>query len=104
VFHLSPGIAVDSAGAGNAGVNSFPHTGATFLSVGAGEGAALAVGSRVVMAVVIREWADDGTVEPLPLQLAIDATNPARITTRATKRGRSTESVFANMNSPIDPA
>ena len=83
------GMAVGAAGARTVGVNRFPPVGLMLFSVGAGGGVP-GVGDCVVVVVVGGDWVVDGALEPLPLQLAIDATNPARTAAPATTR--STES------------
>jgi hypothetical protein len=101
VFSLFPGMAVGAAGAWTVGVNKFPPVGLMLFSVGAGGGVP-GVGDCAVVVVVVGDWVVDGAFEPLPLQLAIDATNPARTTAPATTRARRTGSRFSIMTSPID--
>jgi hypothetical protein len=101
VFSLFPGMAVGAAGAWTGGVNRFPSVGLMLFSVGAG-GGALGVGDCVVVVVVVGDCVVDGAFEPLPLQLAIDAANPARTAAPATTRARRTGSRFSIMTSPID--
>jgi hypothetical protein len=72
------------------------------FSVGAGGGAP-GVWACVVV-VVVGDWVVDGAFAPLPLQLAIDAANPARTAAPATTRARRTGSRFSIMTSPIDSA
>jgi hypothetical protein len=101
VFSLFPGMAVGAGVAWTVGVNLFPPVGLTLFSVGAGGGAPGA-GDCVVVVVVAGDWVVDGAFEPLSLQLAIDATNPASTATPATTRARRVASEFSIMTSPID--
>jgi hypothetical protein len=101
VFSLFPGMAVGAIGARTVGVNLFPPVGLMLFSVGAGGGAP-GVGDCVVVVVVVGDWVLDGAFEPLPLQLAIDATNPASTAIPATTRARRVASEFSIMTSPID--
>jgi hypothetical protein len=101
VFSLFPGIAVGGGVAWAVGVNLFPPVGLMLFSVGAGGGAP-GVGDCVVVVVVVGGWVVDGAFEPLPLQLAIDAANPARTAAPATTRARRPASEFSIMASPID--
>jgi hypothetical protein len=101
VFSLFPGIAVGAIGARTVGVNLFPPVGLMLFSVGAGGGVP-GVGDCVVVVVVVGDWVVDGAFEPLPLQLAIDATNPASTATPARTRARRVASEFSIMTSPID--
>ena len=101
VFSLFPGMAVGAIGARTVGVNLFPPVGLMFFSVGAGGGAA-GVGDCVVVVVVVGDWVVDGAFEPLPLQLAIDATNPASTAAPARTRARREASEFSIMTCPID--
>jgi hypothetical protein len=94
-------MAVGAGGAWTVGVNLFPPVGLMLFSVGAGGGSP-GVGDCVVVVVVVGGWVVDGAFEPLPLQLAIDATNPARTATPATTRARRTASEVSIMTSPID--
>jgi hypothetical protein len=103
VFSRFPGMAVGATGARTVGVNRFPPVGLMLFSVGAGGGAPGA-GDCVVVVVVVGDWVVDGGFAPLPLQLAIDAANPARTTAPATTRARRTGSRFSIMTSPIDSA
>jgi hypothetical protein len=102
VFSRFPGIAVGAAGASTVGVNRFPPVGLMLFSVGAGGGGALGVGDCVAVVVVGGDCVVDGALEPLPLQLAIDAATPARTATPATTRARRTGSRFSIITSPID--
>jgi hypothetical protein len=102
-FSRFPGIAVGAGGASTVGVNRFPPVGLMLFSVGAGGGGALGVGDCVVVVVVV-DCVVDGAFEPLPLQPAIDAANPAKTATPATTRARRTGSRFTFMTSPIDSA
>jgi hypothetical protein len=104
VFSRFPGMAVGAAGAWTVGENRFPPVGLMLFSVGAGGGGALGVGDCVVVVVVVvgGDCVVDGAFEPLPLQLAIDAANPARTAAPATTRARRTGSRFSIMTSPID--
>jgi hypothetical protein len=99
VFSRFPGMAVGAGVAWTVGVNKFPPEGLTLFSVGAGGGAPW-VGDCVVLVVVVGDWVVDGAFEPLPLQLAIDAANPARTAAPATTRARRTR--FSIITSPID--
>ncbi|WP_173010242.1 hypothetical protein [Mycolicibacterium sp. P9-64] len=101
VFSLFPGMAVGGKGARTVGVNLFPPVGLMLFSVGA-VGGAPGVGDSVVMVVVVGDSVLDGAFEPLPLQLAIDAANPARIATPPKTRARRTAFEFSIMTSPID--
>jgi hypothetical protein len=101
VFSLFPGMAVGAGGAWTFGVNRFPPVGLMLFSVGAGGGAP-GVGDCVVVVVVVGGWVVDGVLGPLPLQLAIDAANPARTAAPATTRARRPASEFSIMASPID--
>jgi hypothetical protein len=101
VFSLFPGMAVGAAGAWTGGVNRFPPVGLMLFSVGAGGGVP-GVGDCVVVVVVAGDWVVDGALEPLPLQLAVDAANPTRTAAPATTRARRTGSRFSIMTSPID--
>jgi hypothetical protein len=103
VFSLFPGMAVGAIGARTVGVNLFPPVGLMLFSVGAGEGAPEA-GDCVVVVVVVGGCVVDGAFAPLPLQLAIDATNPARTATPPTTRARRAAFEFSIMTSPIDSA
>jgi hypothetical protein len=96
-------MAVGAIGARTVGVNRFPPVGLMLFSVGAGGGAGLGVGDCVVVVVVV-DCVVDGSFEPLPLQLAIDAANPARTAAPARTRARRTGSRFTIMTSPIDSA
>jgi hypothetical protein len=69
--------------------------------VGAGGGAP-GGGDCVVVVVVVGDWVVDGAFEPLPLQLAIDATTPARPAAPARTRARRAASEFSIMTYPID--
>jgi hypothetical protein len=101
VFSLLPGIAVGADGAWTVGVNRFPPVGLMLFSVGAGGGAA-GGGACVVVVVVVGGSVVDGASEPLPLQLAIDAANPASTAAPATTRTRRAAYKFSIMTSPID--
>jgi hypothetical protein len=104
VFSLFPGIAVGAGDAWTVGVNRFPPVGLMLVmlfSVGAGGGAP-GVADCVVVVVVVGDWVLDGAFEPLPLQLTIDATNPASTAIPATTRARRVASEFSIMTSPID--
>lgn len=101
VFSLFPGMAVGAIGARTVGVNLFPPVGLMLFSVGSGGGAP-GVGDCVVVVVVVGDWVVEGAFEPLPLQLAIDATNPASTATPARTRARRVASEFSIMTSPID--
>jgi hypothetical protein len=101
VFSLFPGMAVGAGDAWTVGVNRFPPVGLMLFSVGAGGGAA-GVGDCVVVVVVVGDWVVDGAFEPLPLQLVIDAANPARTAAPPTTRARRTAFEFSIMTSPID--
>jgi hypothetical protein len=101
VFSLFPGMAVGAIGARTVGVNLFPPVGPMLFSVGAGGGSP-GVEVCVVVVVVVGDWVVDGAFEPLPLQLAIDATNPASTATPARTRARRVASEFSIMTSPID--
>jgi hypothetical protein len=101
VFSLFPGMAVGAAGAWTGGVNRFPPVGLMLFSVGAGGGVP-GVGDRVVEGVVAGNWLVDGALEPLPLQLAIDATTPTRTAAPASARARRAGSRISIMTSPID--
>jgi hypothetical protein len=101
VFSLFPGMAVGAIGARTVGVNLFPPVGLMLFSVGAGGGAP-GVGDCVVVVVVVGDWVVDGAFEPLPLQLAIEATIPASTATPATTRARRAVSEVSIMKSPID--
>jgi hypothetical protein len=101
VFSLFPGMAVGAIGARTVGVNRFPPVGLMLFSVGAAGGAP-GVGDCVVVVVVVGDWVVDGAFEPLPLQPAIDATNPASTATPARTRARRVASEFSIMTSPID--
>jgi hypothetical protein len=103
VFSLFPGMAVGGGVAWTVGVNLFPPVGLMLFSVGAGGGSP-GVGDCVVVVVVVGDWVVDGAFEPLPLQLAIDAANPARTATPPTTRARRTGPRFSIMTSPIDSA
>jgi hypothetical protein len=103
VFSLFPGTAVGAAGAWIGGVNRFPPVGLMLFSVGAG-GGALGVGGCVVVVVVGGGCVVDGAFEPLPLQLAIDAANPARTAAPASARARRAGPRSSIMISPIDSA
>jgi hypothetical protein len=103
VFSLFPGMAVGAIGARTVGVNLFPPVGLMLFSVGAGGGASGA-GDCVAVVVVVGDCVVDGAFEPLPLQLAIDATNPARTATPPTTRGRRPAFEFSIMTSPINSA
>jgi hypothetical protein len=72
------------------------------FSVGAG-GTVAGAGDCVV-AVVVGDCVVDGAFEPLLLQLAIDAANPARTATPPTNRAKGTAFEFPIMTSPIDSA
>jgi hypothetical protein len=96
-------MAVGAGGGWTVGVNRFPPVGLKLFSVGAGGGAP-GVGGCVVVVVVVGDWVVDGAFEPLPLQLAIDAANPARTAAPATTRVRRTGSRSSIMTSPIDSA
>jgi hypothetical protein len=74
VFSRFPGIADGAGGAWTVGVNRFPPVGLMLFSVGAGGGAPGVGDCVVVVVVVVGDWVVDGALEPLPLQLAIDAT------------------------------
>jgi hypothetical protein len=100
VFSLFPGMAVGAIGARTVGVNLFPPVGLMLFSVGAGGGAP-GVGDCVVV-VVVGDWVVDGAFEPLPLQLAIEATIPASTTTPATTRARRAASEVSIVKPPID--
>ena len=100
VFSLFPGMAVGAIGARTVGVNLFPPVGLMLFSVGAGGGAP-GVADCVVVVVAVGDWVVDGAFEPLPLQLAIDAANPARTAAPATTRARRTGSRFSIMTSAI---
>jgi hypothetical protein len=104
VFSRFPGIAVGAGGAWTVGVNRFPPVGLMAFSVGAGGGAPGVGDCVVVVVVVVGDWVVDGALEPLPLQLAIDATTPTRTAAPATTRARRTGSRFSIMTSPIDSA
>jgi hypothetical protein len=99
VFSLFPGMAVGAIGACTVGVNLFPPVGLMLFSVGA-VGGLPGVGDCVVMVVVVGDSVVDG--ELLPLQLAIDAANPARTATPPKTRARRTAFEFSIMTSPID--
>jgi hypothetical protein len=103
VFSLFPGMAVGAIGARTVGVNRLGSLGSMrgAFSVGA-VGGAPGVADCVVVVVVVGDWVVDGAFEPLPLQLAIDAANPARTATPPTTRARRTESEFSLITSPID--
>ncbi|MFL6086411.1 MAG: hypothetical protein ACJ74F_25060 [Mycobacterium sp.] len=101
VFSLFPGMAVGAIGARTVGVNLFPPVGLMLFSVGAGGGDP-GVGDCVVVVVVVGDWVVDGAFEPLPLQLAIEATIPASTATPATRRARRAAFKFSIMTSPID--
>jgi hypothetical protein len=101
VFSLFPGIAVGAIGARTVGVNLFPPVGLMLFSVGA-VGGDPGVGDCVVTVVVVGDSVVDGAFEPSPLQLAIDAANPARTATPPTTRARRTAFEFSIMTSPID--
>ena len=103
VFSLFPGMAVGAGGAWTVGVNRFPPVGLMLFSVGAGEGAP-GVRDCVVVVVGVGDCVVDGAFEPLPLQLAIDTTNPARTATPPTTRSRRTAFEVSLMTSPIDSA
>jgi hypothetical protein len=103
VFSLFPGMAVGAGVAWAVGVNRFPPVGLMLFSVGAGGGAPEA-GGCVVMVVVVGDWVVDGAFEPLPLQLVISASSPARTATPPTTRARRTAFEFSIMTSPIDSA
>ena len=60
--------------------------------------------SVVVVVVVGGDCVVDGAFESLPLQLAIDASNPARTAAPATTRARRTGSRSSVMTCPIDSA
>jgi hypothetical protein len=94
-------MAVGAGGAWTFGVNRFPPVGLMVFSVGAGGGAP-GVGDCVVVVVVVGGWVVDGAFGPLPLQLAIDAANPARTAAPATTRVRRAAFEFSIMISPID--
>jgi hypothetical protein len=94
-------MVVGAGGACTVGVNRFPPVG--FFSVGAGVGEP-GVGDGLVVAVVVDGWVVDGAFEPLPLQLAIDAANPARTAAPATTRARRARSRSSIMTCPIDSA
>jgi hypothetical protein len=96
-------MAVGAGVARAVGVNLFPPVGLMLFSVGAGGGSP-GVADCVVVVVVVGDWVVDGAFEPLPLQLAIDTTNPARTATPPTTRARRTGSRFSIMTSPIDSA
>jgi hypothetical protein len=100
VFSLFPGMAVGAIGARTVGVNLFPPVGLMLFSVGAGGGAPGA--GDCVVVVVVGDCVVDGVFEPLPLQLAIDATNAARTAAPPTTRARRTAFEFSIMTSPID--
>jgi hypothetical protein len=92
-FSRFPGMAVGAGVAWTVGVNRFPPVGLTLFSVGAGGGAP-GGGDCVVVVVVVGDWVVVGAFEPLPLQLAIDAANPATTAAPATTRARRTVSKF----------
>jgi hypothetical protein len=117
VFSRFPGMAVGAAGASTVGENRLGSPGSMrgAFSVGSAgapgaPGAGVAGGtvdSVVVVVVVVVVGGDcvvGGAFEPLPLQLAIDAANPARIAAPAKTRDRRTGSRFSIMTSPIDLA
>jgi hypothetical protein len=103
VFSLFPGMAVGAGDAWTVGVNRFPPVGLMLFSVGAGGGSPW-VADWVVVVVVVGGWVVDGAFEPLPLQLMIDAANPARTATPPTTRARRAAFEFSIMTSPIDSA
>jgi hypothetical protein len=94
-------MAVGAGVARAVGVNLFPPVGLMLFSVGAGRGSP-GVTDCVLVVVVVGGWVVDGAFEPLPLQLAIDAANPARTATPPTTRARRAESELFLMTSPID--
>ena len=94
-------MAVGAIGARTVGVNLFPPVGLMLFSVGAG-GVAPGAGDCVVVVVVVGDCVVDGGFEPLPLQLAIDATNPVRTAALPTTRARRPAFDFSIMKSPID--
>jgi hypothetical protein len=94
-------MAVCAGDAWTGGVNRFPLVGLMLFSPGAGGGAAGA-GDCAVVVVVVGDCVVDGAFEPLPLQLATDAANPARTAAPATTRARRTACEFSVMTSPID--
>jgi hypothetical protein len=116
VFSRFPGMAVGAAGASTVGENRLGSPGSMrgAFSVGSAgapgaPGAGVAGGTLdsvvvVVVVVVVGDCVVDGAFEPLPLQLAIDAANPARIAAPAKTRARRTGSRFSIMTSPIDLA
>jgi hypothetical protein len=115
VFSKFPGMAVGAAGASTVGENRLGSPGSMrgAFSVGSAgapgaPGAGVAGGTVdsvvVVVLVVGGDCVVDGAFEPLPLQLAIDAANPARIAAPAKTRARRTGSRFSIMTSPIDLA
>ena len=100
LFSLFPGMAVGAGVAATVGVNKFPPVGLMLFSVGAG-GDAPEAGDCVVVDVV-GDCVVDGAFDALPLQPAIDATNPARTATPPTTPTRRTTSESSVITSPID--
>jgi hypothetical protein len=101
VFSRFPGMAVGAGVAWTVGENGLGPPGSMRGAFSVGS-AGRAVGSVVVVVVVVGDCVIDGAFEPLPLQLAIDAANPARTAAPATARARRTGSRFSIMTSPID--